>query len=802
MSPEELRKIIEANQRVRALRLQSNKPPAKPKQSFFNKVRDKFDANTEADQYRRQVKGDARLYSDQQKNMGRTRISNNPFQRGTNTFRSLAETIKQPYEGLGKGISTAFGEGASLRDYEAKTQQENLTHVENLRKQLTKPTTSLADRAVLRSKIGIASTAAQNSYNRQIKQTQQLERDADPLKQAGNIIQIGTDLAGLGVAGFAGKKFGKDVAQLGWKQASARALPAVGQNAAINTIQGGSGELQSDDPTVAGMFRKAALGAGVGTVADLTLGGFAALPSNRAYKNVVRELANETDGVVVRDTVREIANDLPDEVVEDISKQITRATDEPTVDGIIKQAAKAEAEIATPGARTATDAIETPATNTVATDPNIISGFKQAKTPEQVTESVRGLFPELDDNAVAKVSQELAQATDDNQVAQALERAQIQRKAVTEGVDKATPTGEIAPSPEQQLAEVAQEQPTAPVTSQQPVNADIQANQVIVPEASTQAPIVPGAVDADGVPNTIQSGVLATDAARKSGEQGKIKTFLKAAKRELVDPLQEWQRADDQLAKRLNVREQDLDPERALTQLYTRVQQSANESSRLAQAPTRTGESLAQVMNRNMGNENEFMQYMNQKFALEILQKAEGNPKMWKIKGFTPEEVSTSVARYEQANPQAITDAATVKAWADSLIDKGVAAGEITPEFGDFIKTRYQSYVPLSKVYDEDLVRPRITGGMGTNVAEQNVVRFLGEGAAEFDDTFESLITRGEAVTKKANQNIFNNELLRRAKEGDASLNLVVDPDKVVARREIVTKLKESASLETFGIKC
>ncbi|MGA4923218.1 hypothetical protein, partial [Bacillus subtilis] len=89
----------------------------------------------------------------------------------------------------------------------------------------------------------------------------------------------------------------------------------------------------------------------------------------------------------------------------------------------------------------------------------------------QVTESVRGLFPELDDNAVAKVSQELAQATDDNSIKVILERAQAQRKAVTEGVDKATPTGEIAPTPEQQIAEVAQEQPTAPVTSQQPVNA-------------------------------------------------------------------------------------------------------------------------------------------------------------------------------------------------------------------------------------------------------------------------------------------------------------------------------------------
>jgi len=485
---EQRRQQWQANQqRVASLRTQSNKPA--PKQSFFNKVRDTFDANTQADQYRREQKGQARLYADQQKDMGRTRISNNPFQRGTNTFRSLAETIKQPYEGLGKGISTAFGEGASLRDYEAKTQQENLAHVENLRKQLAKPTTSLADRAVLRSRIGIASTAAQNSYNRQIAQTQQLERDADPRKQAGNIVQIGTDLAGLGVAGFAGKEFGTNAAKLGFRQAAKKALPAIGQNAALNVVQGGAGELQSNDPTMAGALRKAALGGAIGTVADLTLGGFAALPSNRAYKNVVKELADETDGAVVRDTVKEIANDLPEETIDDISKQITKATDEATVDGIIKKAALEEGQLTNPIRKTFEPLEQVPTTGTVTKDPSIIYGFKQAKTPEQARDSVKALFPDLDDTAVTKLAQDLAKAQDDASITKILERAQASRKAVTEGVDNATPTGEIAPTPEQQIAEVAQNQPTAQLTSKQAPDADIQANQVVQSVDEAAAPV-------------------------------------------------------------------------------------------------------------------------------------------------------------------------------------------------------------------------------------------------------------------------------------------------------------------------
>jgi hypothetical protein len=254
-------------------------------------------------------------------------------------------------------------------------------------------------------------------------------------------------------------------------------------------VQGGAGELQSNDPTMAGALRKAALGGAIGTVADLTLGGFAALPSNRAYKNVVKELADETDGAVVRDTVKEIANDLPEETIDDISKQITKATDEATVDGIIKKAALEEGQLTNPIRKTFEPLEQVPTTGTVTKDPSIIYGFKQAKTPEQARDSVKALFPDLDDTAVTKLAQDLAKAQDDASITKILERAQASRKAVTEGVDNATPTGEIAPTPEQQIAEVAQNQPTAQLTSKQAPDADIQANQVVQSVDEAAAPV-------------------------------------------------------------------------------------------------------------------------------------------------------------------------------------------------------------------------------------------------------------------------------------------------------------------------
>lgn len=889
MTPEQRRKWEEANRRANALWSQnspSRRPiqqPAPPKQSFFNKIRDVFDANTDADRYRRQLANKPVMYADQQRQAGYGRVSNNPFQRTVNAAKSVGEAFYQTPKRLGEAVEEKlYGQRTvDAQSSLANRQRELLAKFES---KATNPTLSLEERALQRS-LANKMRRQMGVSDRDQKRALALRKDKlDPKKNLAAIADAALTIASAGVGGVALKTAGSTAAKFGFKQAGKGLIKPLLVNAGLNAAQGmtdvvanvGVGRQASGKD----ILRGGAFGATAGSVADLALGGIPAFRAYRGYGRALSELAETQNTAAVKGTLRNITDNLDDDTLDTISEQIAKTTDTKEIDNILKKAADIEADVAKNVASDSTNVV----------DKDLVRAFKEAKTPQQTRDAVKTLFPDLDEPTLVQTAKALAESKDDKTVASIIEALQIRRKAVTEGVDTAAPKAEaIAPTPEQQIAEVAQEQPTAQLTSKQAPDPDIQANQpqgvvaaaqdatvpgttavkdvpgafpidegtktkvnALVAEASS-VPTQPGykrlyqgnegtgttpwfsdnpqqlaqyfanrsdnvifryvdvpegsAVPAPGKPgffqinesatqtpalDTIQAGVQATEAARKSGQENKLISAAKSVKRELVDPLQEWQRADDQLAKRLGVREQDLDPERALTQLYTRVQSSAEEAARLAEAPTATGESLAQVMNRNMANENEFLQYLNQKFALEILEKSDNNPRMWKIKGFTPEQVAEAVARYEQANPQVIADAKTVKAWADSLIDKGVAAGEITKEFGDFIKGRYQNYVPLSKVFDEDLVRPRIVGGMGTNVAEQNVVRFLGEGAAEFDDTFDSLIQRGEAVTKKANQNTFNNELLRRAKEGDTSLKLTVDPDKVAARREVVKQLKET----------
>ena len=509
LNEERLRRLYANSQRVASLNTQLNrsKPQAAPpQQSFFNKVRDVFDANTPSDVYRRQQAGQAANYAQQQKDRGIGRIANNPWERTLNLGKNVGETIADPYKKIGTGLSTAFGEGAKLRAYQEANQKENLANIESLQKQLQAPTTSLADRAKIRSRLAIAGRNRDIQFGNQMGEFKRLQQDADPLKMAGSIAQAGTDLAGLGVAGFAGKEFGANLAKFGFREAAKRAIPAVGANAALNTVQGGIGELQSDNPTLAGAARKAGLGLTIGTAADLVVGGLPALMSNRAYKNVVKDLAGESDSLTIRDTLKSISKDLPEERINTIAKEIADTTDETAVDGILKKAAREEADLV--GGKVSN--IDIPATKPVTTttdtvlSEDVVKAFTGTKTPQQVRDSINALFPELDETTKVRITQEIAQSTDEKTTRQILEQAQAQRKALTEGVQNVTPQAEaLPPTQEQQIAQAAQEQPQAQLTSNQAPDPNIEANQVIAQANPTQAaPVVPGATNPNVVPDT------------------------------------------------------------------------------------------------------------------------------------------------------------------------------------------------------------------------------------------------------------------------------------------------------------
>lgn len=155
--------------------------PIPPKQSFFNKVRDQFDANTEADQFRREQSGRLRDYASSQRAVGRGAYTNpiesvtrnaiiDPTVRAANTVVVGAGKVGRGlYDIADLGRVSTFG---SDQDY-------------------------LRKRNEITSRIntgGFGKTGGLLNLGTNIYNTQDLN---DPKKFAGAVLETGADLASI-----------------------------------------------------------------------------------------------------------------------------------------------------------------------------------------------------------------------------------------------------------------------------------------------------------------------------------------------------------------------------------------------------------------------------------------------------------------------------------------------------------------------------------------------------------------------------------------------------------------------------
>ena len=502
------RRLEENQRRLDALRMQNNKPAPteRPKQSFFNKVRDQFDANTASDQYRRQQAGDARLYSQQQKDRGIGRVANNPWERTLNLGKSIGESVYATPKRLGQAVEEVVNGNKTQQSFN-QLNQTNQKVLSKVNARLANPNLTPAERNIQEDIRQKMIRLQRQGFDEQRKEFSVAADKLDPKKNAAAVADAALTIASAGVAGVAMKTAGQTAAKLGYRAAARQAAPAFFKNMGLNTAQGVTDTVANiGEGRQAGwkdIAKGGAVGATVGSVADVGLGLIPGVIGKRQYDKLLKDLASETDAGRVKQTVAAVNKNLPDEAVDNLSNDIAKAGTPDEVNKLLNEAADAEASVATKAVENTVDnptapKPETPAIPNTAVTPEIVQGFKQAKTPQQARDAVKALFPELDETTANKVIQDLAQAKDDKTITQILEQAQARRTQATQGVQDVTPQAEaIAPTPEQQIAEVAQNQPTAQLTSKQAPDTDIQANQVTqrVDEAGTPVSAVQDAVD-------------------------------------------------------------------------------------------------------------------------------------------------------------------------------------------------------------------------------------------------------------------------------------------------------------------
>lgn len=262
---------------------------------------------------------------------------------------------------------------------------------------------------------------------------------------------------------------------------------------------------------------------------------------------------------------------------------------------------------------------------------------------------------------------------------------------------------------------------------------------------------------------------------------GTLRKITDAARREIADPLNRLQREDYAMAKALGVKYEDLVAKgRSLPELMMNSRYHSNITNQFFNKKRSTGRSVAGVISHwgeGTTKSQEFNAYLNKRFALEVLNKTGGKKQV--LPEFTAKELKDSIALFEKKyGKKAVqNDAKTIKENMDELLDYAADAKVISKADSEFVKKHYKNYAPIERVFSEDLVRPKVSGGISTNVGKQRIIQSLEGSGLPADVSFETVVKRTDAAIGQSLKNKLDVEILERQKAGLLKGNLVLDPE-------------------------
>lgn len=250
-----------------------------------------------------------------------------------------------------------------------------------------------------------------------------------------------------------------------------------------------------------------------------------------------------------------------------------------------------------------------------------------------------------------------------------------------------------------------------------------------------------------------------------------------------LDPYSELVKIDKQYAKSQGIKYRDLPAKDRLDYLADTSAYSARQADQMLSTPTKTGESVSKVIQRygeSTPQGKDFNNYLNARFALEVFEK-----RGRKITNASTEDLAAFVKSYELQNPRAAKDAATIKAHADNLLDEAANGGLISKADADFVKSYYQNYTPLNRVFSENLARPEIGGRAIGSIGRQKVLQNLEGSQLPLDDSFSAIVSRTNTAVSQANRARLAKAYLDRAQKGVAPGELLVGAGNKAARKNL-----------------
>jgi len=644
--------------------------------------------------------------------------------------------------------------------------------------------------------------ALRASLERQRRQRQAEFQPDTGLLGVGTIFNSPEESMNLGTADIA-KRVGASAAETGSFLVGGGALPGIGravtkggarQLAKFAAIEAGAGAVGGGAGTVVrdpnASAKEVAFNATVGAVLapmlaiPLTAGTNVAarrIASSTAGRKALRSLAQETDETLIGNAIRASDSTMDDATASRLSKQISEAKTPKEVENILANRA-----VDTPQPRSTT---EQPPTR--ASEP-VVDALRGTKDEASVRESLRYLYPDMDEATATNVSKTIARTDDPDVIRQTIEQAQVRTKAIQDSIQAEVPQGEpVRPKSQQeaqaqQLQEAIEQGQMQPARTQEPIEQALAESQ---PQTQPATRGIADATDAQVVPETRSVDEInrqLTEQAQQTSDrfipEGRLRELESnlnpTAYAERIDRARgtagdSLKRADESLAGAL-------DASRYTDQIALRKLDEAGVSQL-------TGKYTGQA-------ETEFNRYLNIRFAREALEKEGKNI----MPGMSKQDMDAYISNYQATNPGAVNDAQTIKKWADRILQDAEDAGLLETGTAKFISSKYDAYAPLERMVPENLeTMVSVDGGRGS-IGKQRVVQNLIGSDVPLVEDFTRIINKGNLVERQISNTKIAKIIQKAADEGyiaNSKTIVTAEQSKALTQaRKTATALREELS--------
>lgn len=759
----------------------STKIREKPNQSFFNRVRDVFDANTESDKYRRALAGQPEDYTAQQKQLQR----NNVQSIETNPFKRVYQEVTEAPRRVGVGLSRNTTQQDETNKALLREQEYAANNIIKAGRKIKDPTVSNEEK--LRWINYYVKTYPEQFYrDREIRgELEKYVRDADPVAGLAALAEMGIDVLTLGLGG----KAATTAIKTGAKQALKTGAKSAGSGAlggAVGTVTARGSEVTPQE---------LAVGAGAGGLLGSVLPAAGALIGRLTRKGVnanklITELAQETDQTAVRKQLQQLEGELSTKQLDELSGLIAKQSDQDTIlatiDGYLQ---------------------------TAATPQRVQRGARGDVEVDQLTDRKLG---ELVDRASAtellpgmrRLYQVLGKDQESGYYFDNIDDLAFRQNNITSKTDKFNfvdvPEGAVTEVPGkpgvyqlEKLNEVAEANTPEPA---------VKANEEIVRAVEETPPSAQIATASQTDATEAGTTSIAKDieqgkdfvSVEKTAEDARIKAEAEKnryPKETVVEKLKRvWDRRtklyelDRKYAKLTGRKYSELNADEKLDVL---AQVSAN-SDQQARAIIQNDTSIPELVQKYGADTKEAVEFNYYRVAKHDLERRlDGRSPI--ISDESTDNLRKYIAEYEARNPEAQSDLLKlVKDIEDLQVQAALdtEAGYIS--MADVLRTRskrdgaqYQFYTPIQRAAPTETLRPTINSKSIGTISRQNVLRQMKGSERPVDMTFDEITDYFATTVRDLNRSRLAKKFATRVKEG------LVDRTRVVQDAEDFAAVKE-----------